>query len=90
MRKTRERKRKNLRLVTIKVPLNAYEAAKRGDFAGIITGLNAWFDQPGRAEDRERRVRIIGAPRQAKRDHTTRRRQLLLPDLLLLRSRYQP
>ena len=46
MRKTRERRRQNLRL--IKVPLNAYEAAKRGDFAGIITVLNAWFDQPGR------------------------------------------
>jgi len=48
MRRTRERRRKNLRLVTIEVPLNAYEAAKRGDFAGIITVLNAWFDQPGR------------------------------------------
>ena len=48
MRKTRERRRKNLRLVTIEVPLTAYEAAKRGDFAGIITVLNAWFDQPGR------------------------------------------
>jgi hypothetical protein len=45
MRKTRERRRKNLHLVTIEVPLNAYEAAKRGDFAGIITVLNAWFDQ---------------------------------------------
>jgi hypothetical protein len=48
MRKTRERRRQNLRLITIEVPLNAYEAAKRGDFAGIITVLNAWFDQPGR------------------------------------------
>jgi hypothetical protein len=48
MRKTRERRRQKLRLVTIEVPLNAYEAAKRGDFAGIITVLNAWFDQPGR------------------------------------------
>jgi hypothetical protein len=48
MRKTRERRRKNLHLMTIEVPLNAYEAAKRGDFAGIITVLNAWFDQPGR------------------------------------------
>ena len=47
MRKTRERRRKNLRLVTIEVPLNAYEAAKRGDFSGIIPVLNAWFDQPG-------------------------------------------
>ena len=48
MRKTRERRRKSLCLVTIEVPLTAYEAAKRGDFAGIITVLNAWFDQPGR------------------------------------------
>ena len=48
MRKTRERRGKNLRLMTIEVPLTAYEAAKRGDFAGIITVLNAWFDQPGR------------------------------------------
>jgi putative transposase len=31
MRKTRERRRENLRLVTIEVPLNAYEAAKRGE-----------------------------------------------------------
>jgi hypothetical protein len=36
MRKTRERRRKDLRLVTIEVPLIAYEAGKRGDFAGII------------------------------------------------------
>ena len=42
MRKTRERKRKNLRLATIEVSLNAYEAAKRGDFFGIIPVLNAW------------------------------------------------
>ena len=41
-RKTRERKRKNLRLATIEVSLNAYEAAKRGDFSGIIPVLNAW------------------------------------------------
>ena len=39
MRKTRERRRKNLRLMTIEVPLNAYEAGKRGDFARIITVL---------------------------------------------------
>ena len=47
MRKTRERKRKNLRLATIEVSLNAYEAAKRSDFSGIIPVLNAWerFDQ---------------------------------------------
>ncbi len=48
MRKTRQRRRQNLRLIAIEVPLNAYEAGKRGDFAGIITVLNAWFDQPGR------------------------------------------
>ena len=42
MRKTRERQRKNLRLATIEVSLNAYEAAKRGDFSGIIPVLNAW------------------------------------------------
>jgi hypothetical protein len=40
MRKTRERRRKNLRLVTVEVPLNAYEAAKRGDFAGITSALD--------------------------------------------------
>jgi hypothetical protein len=34
--------------MTLEVPLNAYEAAKRGDFAGIITALNALFAQPGR------------------------------------------
>jgi hypothetical protein len=48
MRKTRERRRKDFRLMTLEVPLNAYEAAKRGDFAGIITALNALFAQPGR------------------------------------------
>ncbi len=36
MRKTRERRRQNLRLVTIEVPLNAYEAGKRGDFAASM------------------------------------------------------
>jgi hypothetical protein len=40
MRKTRKRRRKNLCLVTVEVPLNAYESAKRGDFAGITSALD--------------------------------------------------
>jgi hypothetical protein len=44
MRKTRERRRQNLRLVTIEMPLNDYEAAKRGDFAGIIT-VEFWLTE---------------------------------------------
>ena len=42
MRKTRERKRKNLRLADHRGVVECLEAAKRGDFSGIIPVLNAW------------------------------------------------